>query len=89
MSKRVSYECLSILHGLRRMAKDLSEGVRRQIIALTNEGYSQREIAAKMGVSKGAVQRTWKGLEKRVPTPVGKSLEDQEVLQSKKINPLN
>ena len=45
-------------HGLRRMAKDLSEGVRGQIIALTNEGYSQREVAAKIGVSKGAVQRT-------------------------------
>ena len=40
------------------MAKDLSEGVRGQIIVLTNEGYSQREVAAKMGVSKGAVQRT-------------------------------
>ena len=37
------------------MAKDLSEGVRGQIIALTNEGYSQPEAAAKMGVSKGAV----------------------------------
>ena len=40
------------------MAKDLSEGVRGKIIALTNEGYSQREVAAKMGVSKGAAQRT-------------------------------
>ena len=58
MSKGISYECLRILHGLRRMAKDLSEGVRGQIIALTNEGYSQQEVAAKMGVSKGAVQRT-------------------------------
>jgi transposase len=35
-----------------RIAKDLSEGVRRQIIALRNEGYSQRQIAAKMGLSK-------------------------------------
>ena len=40
------------------MAKDLSEGVRGKIIALTNEGHSQREVAAKMGVSKGAAQRT-------------------------------
>ena len=37
---------------------DLSEGVRGQIIDLTNEGYSQRQVAAKIGVSKGAVQRT-------------------------------
>ena len=40
------------------MAKDLSEGVGGQIIALINEGYSQREVAAKVGVSKGGVQRT-------------------------------
>ena len=71
------------------MAKDLSEEVRGQIIALTNEGYSQREVAAKMGVSKGAVQRTLERFRKTVPTPVGQRLEDQEVLQSKKINSLN
>ena len=47
-----------MLYELRRMAKDLSEGVRGQIIALTNEGYSQRQVAARIGVSKGAVQRT-------------------------------
>ena len=40
------------------MAKDLSEGVRGQIIALSNEGLSQRKIAEKLGVSKGGVQRT-------------------------------
>lgn len=40
------------------MAKDLSEGLRGQIIALNNEGLSQRKIAEKIGVSKGAVQRT-------------------------------
>ena len=40
------------------MAKDLSEGVREQIIALSNKGLSQRKIAEKVGVSKGAVQRT-------------------------------
>ena len=40
------------------MAKDLSEGVRGQIIALSNEGLSQRIIAEKVGMSKGAVQRT-------------------------------
>ena len=39
------------------MAKDLSEGVRGQIIALSNEGLSQRKIAEKVGVSNGAVQR--------------------------------
>ena len=40
------------------MAKDLSEGVRGQIIALINKVYSQRQVAAKVGVSKGSVQRT-------------------------------
>ena len=40
------------------MAKDLSEGFRGQIIALINEGYSQRQVAAKVGVSEGGVQRT-------------------------------
>ncbi|XP_028418798.1 uncharacterized protein LOC114544324 [Dendronephthya gigantea] len=39
------------------MPKDLSEGVRGQIIALTNEGYSQQQVAAKLGASKGGVQR--------------------------------
>ena len=57
-SKLISHLCLLMLCELRRMAKDLSEGVRGQIIALTNEGYSQRQVAAKIGVSKGAVQRT-------------------------------
>ena len=38
---------------------------------------------------KGLYSELWKGLEKRVPTPVAQSLEDQEVLQSKKINSLN
>ena len=38
-----------------RMAKDLSGEIRRQIIALRNEGYSQRQIAAKIGVSKGSL----------------------------------
>ena len=41
-----------------RMAKELSEGIRGQIIALSNEGYSQCTIAAKIKVSKGAVQQT-------------------------------
>ena len=41
-----------------RMAKELNEAVRGQIVALSNEGFSQRQIAAKIGVSKGAVQRT-------------------------------
>ena len=40
------------------MAKDLSEELRGQIIALNNDGLSQRKIAGKKGVSKGAVQRT-------------------------------
>ena len=40
------------------MAKDLSEGVRGQIISLINEGYSQQQVAAKMGVSKGGLQQT-------------------------------
>ena len=40
------------------MAKDLSEGVQGQIIACINEGYSKRQVAAKIGVSKGAVQQT-------------------------------
>ena len=46
-----------MLYELRRMAEDLSEGVRGQIISLINEGYSQRQVAAKITVSKGAVQR--------------------------------
>jgi IS30 family transposase len=47
------------------MAKDLSEGIRGQIIALRNEGYSQWLIAVKIGVLKGAVQRTLRGSEKQ------------------------
>jgi DNA-binding CsgD family transcriptional regulator len=43
-----------------RIAKDLSEGVRRQIFALRNEGYSQRQIAAKMGLSKHKPRNTRK-----------------------------
>ena len=38
------------------MTKDLNEGVRGQIIVVSNEGLSQRKIAEKVGVSKGAVQ---------------------------------
>ena len=38
------------------MAKDLSKGVRGQIIVL--RGLSQWKIAEKVDVSKGAVQRT-------------------------------
>ena len=40
------------------MVKELSEAIRGQIIASSNEGFSQRKIAAKIKVSKGAVQRT-------------------------------
>ena len=40
------------------MAKELSDGVTGQIIALSNEGMSQRKIAKKIKLSKGAVQRT-------------------------------
>ena len=40
------------------MAKELSEGVRGEIMALITEGLSHRQIAARMRVSKGAVQRT-------------------------------
>ena len=40
------------------MAKELSEGIRGQIIALSNKGFSQRKIAAKIKLSKGAVQQT-------------------------------
>ena len=39
------------------MAKELSEGIRGQIIALNNEGFSQRKIVEKIKFSKGAVQR--------------------------------
>ena len=46
------------------MAKDLSEGVRGQIIALINEGYSQRQVAAEEGASKSSVQRTMKRFRK-------------------------
>lgn len=40
------------------MANELSEGIRGQMIALSNEGLSQRKIAEKIKVSKGPVQRT-------------------------------
>ena len=40
------------------MSRDLSKGIRGQIIVLSNEGMSQRKIADKVSVSKGAVQRT-------------------------------
>ena len=39
-------------------AKELSEGMRGQIITSGNEGFSQRKIAEKIELSKGAVQRT-------------------------------
>jgi transposase len=70
------------------MAKDLSKRIRGQIIALRNEGYSQRQIAAKIGVSKGAVQRTLKGSEKLNPIPPDQGLGDQGVLllHHKRIN---
>ena len=38
------------------MCRDLSERIRGQIIALCNEGMSQRKSADKVSVSKGAVQ---------------------------------
>ena len=38
------------------MSRDLSKGIRGQIIVLSNEGMSQRKIADKVSVSKGAVQ---------------------------------
>ena len=40
------------------MPKEFWEGVRGQMIALSNEGVSQRKIATKFNISKGAVQRT-------------------------------
>ena len=40
------------------MAKEISEGIRGQIIALSNKGFLQRKIAAKIKLSKGAVQQT-------------------------------
>ena len=40
------------------MSAELSEVVRCQIVLLSDEGLSQRQIAAKLKVSKGAVQRT-------------------------------
>ena len=42
------------------MPKELSEGIRGQIVALSGEGLSQRRIAEKIKVSKRAVQRTLK-----------------------------
>ena len=42
------------------MSSELGEGLRGQIVALSQEGMSQRQIAAKVEVSKGAVQRTLK-----------------------------
>jgi transposase len=53
----------------RQTFRYLREGISGQVIALRNEGYSQRQIAAKIGVVKGAVQRTLKGSEKLNPIP--------------------
>ena len=38
------------------MSRDLSEGTRGQIIALSNKGMSHGKIAHKVSVPKGAVQ---------------------------------
>ena len=80
-SKLICHLCPHMLYELRRMAKDLSEGVRGQIIALTNEGYSQRQVAAKIGVSKGAVQRTLERFKKN-----GFLLQSATVWKTKKYN---
>ena len=40
------------------MASELSVGVRRQILILGKEGLSQRQIMARLKVSKGAVRGT-------------------------------
>lgn len=44
------------------MAKYLSEGVGGQIIALINKGYSQQQVATKVGLLKVALQQTIKRL---------------------------
>ena len=38
------------------MANELSEGIRGQIIASSNEGFSQRKMAEKIKLSKRAVK---------------------------------
>ena len=40
------------------MAKELSKGIRGQIIATSNEGFSPRKIAEKIKLSNSAVQPT-------------------------------
>lgn len=42
------------------MASELSESVRNQIVILSKEGLSQRQIMARLQVSKGAVHGTLK-----------------------------
>ena len=42
----------------------MKESEESQIIALINEGYLQRQVAAKVGVSIGGVQRTVKRFRK-------------------------
>ena len=53
----LSMSCIEI-------SSDLSEGIRGQIIALSNEGMSQCKIADKVSVSKDAVQRTFRRFKK-------------------------
>ena len=68
------------------MAKAVSKGVRGQIIALINEGYSQRQVATKVGVSKGGVQRTMERFRKIHHIRACPNLEDQGVPPHKKIS---
>ena len=68
------------------MAKELSEGVRGQIMGLIKEGLSHRQIATRMRVSKGAEQGTAERFKRtNAYTPRYQSLEDQSVLHNNRI----
>ena len=64
---------------------ELSEGIRGQIIELSNEGMSQRKIADKVS-QKVLWSEHCKGLRKQDPFSQDQDLADQELPLSERIN---
>ena len=60
------------------MPKELCEGVRGQIIALRNEGLSERKISAKLKSRKVLCNEQWRDFWKLDPFPQGQDLADQK-----------
>ena len=62
------------------MAKELSEGIRGQLIALSNEGFSQHKIAEKIGSFQRVLcSKLWKGFKKQNPILQNQDLGGQEL----------